>query len=190
MRSGTPEEEFTELLDKLQPLCELFAARFPGSGLSLPGMGETLSYICRWRGAIDGISRELRRGKDKNMADIKMLWHVETEEHLETYGFVFRHELYTQWATSPGSALLSIAGPEGSGKSIIAGLIHEALRVNPNVEGSMFAQRPDTATSASRGEGEWLELVMTTRDHSILGDNTNAGRLTYAAEDMDVEWPI
>ncbi|KAK8016630.1 hypothetical protein PG993_014819 [Apiospora rasikravindrae] len=268
------EEEFPELLDRLQPFYELLAARFPGSGLSLSGVEETLSYICRWRGAIDGISRELRRGKDKHMADIKMIWHVETEEHLETYGFIFRDELYTQWAISLSSALLSIAGPEGSGKTIVAGLIHEALRTNPDIKGvycfvnccprrrinpntilqsllwSMFAQRPDTATSVSRGEGEWLELltqadsvesywpifvklaryvktvwlvldsvhdgvdgvsdllarfasvtanpdigftlklVITTRDHGILDNNVVAGRLTYTADDMDVQWPI
>ncbi|KAK7994296.1 hypothetical protein PG991_015884 [Apiospora marii] len=268
-------EEYTELLAVLQPLSELLAARLPGSGLQLQGIEEALSYVCRWRGAIDGISRALQRGKDKHMADIKMIWHVETEQHLDTYGFVLRHELYTQWAASPDSALLSIGGPAASGKTIIAGLIHEALRTDPVVKGvycfvnccpqrsttptdilqatlwSMFAQRPDTATDASRGEGEWLELlsradsvdaywaifvklaryvqnvwlvldsihdcsgdiqgllgrfaavaadpdtgftlklVVTTRDHGILGASLpEAGRLTYTARDLDVSWPI
>ncbi|KAK7987266.1 hypothetical protein PG996_006133 [Apiospora saccharicola] len=269
------EEEFTELLDRLQPFCELLAARLPGSGLSFPAMEVACQYLCRWRGAIGGISRALQRGKDKHMADTKMIWHVETEQHLDTYGFVLKHELYTQWAATPESALLSIGGPAASGKTIIAGLIHEALRTSPGIKGvysfvnccpqrsttptdilqavlwSMFAQRPDTAMDASRGEGEWLELlsradsidaywvifvklarhvntvwlvldsihdcsgdiqgllgrfagvaanpdigftlklVVTTRDHGILGNRLEAAsRLTYTAEDLDVDWSI
>ncbi|KAK8075547.1 hypothetical protein PG997_010210 [Apiospora hydei] len=267
-------EEYTDLLSKLQPLCDLLAVRLPWSGLHLQGIEEALSYVCRWRGAIDEISSKLQRGKDKHMADVKMIWHVQSEVHEDAYGFVFRHELYTQWVDCPSSALLSIGGPAASGKTIIAGLIHEALRTSPHIKGvycfvnccpqrrtttsdilqsilwSMFAQRPDTATDASRGQGEWLEmlaradslssywaifvklarhvntvwlvidsihdcagdaqdllerfaslasnpdidftlkLVITTRDHSILGDNTDVGRVTYAAEDIDVAGPI